>query len=153
MLNFIYGYLAASLISAIALVCYDCHESDFTFYLAGGPVLWIIGLFCWAYQTISRKAIYSNCRSVFEDVAGRLWYCDRKFFDTLLEYSDKYHEPDIMKYQDYVKLWPERFKDNCGKYFSVSFHYAPKKFWKKYAKPMPMEDIWKAQNAQEISRG
>ena len=70
MLNFIYGFLAASLISAIALVCYDCHESDFAFYLAGGPVLWVIGLFCWVYQAISRKAIYSNCRSVFEAVTA-----------------------------------------------------------------------------------
>lgn len=150
--SFICGFCVASLISTIALACYDNHESDFTFYLAGGPCLWAIGLFALAYRTIHRETQHYNCKSVVEDYAGRLWYCDSKWYDTVLTYSDKYKRPDARKYQDYVKLWCERVRYDYDNYYRVSFRYAPKKFWKKYANPIPKEEIWLCQQKEEAMR-
>lgn len=45
MTYFIYGVLVMSLISAVALVVNDSTDSDLSFFIAGGPFLWVIALF------------------------------------------------------------------------------------------------------------
>lgn len=68
------------------------------------------------------------------------------------EFGDDYEQPDIMKYQEFIKLWRNRISYGNGSYYGVNFRYSPKKFWKTLAKPIPQEKLWKLQEAQEISR-
>ena len=151
--SFIYGFLAMSAIASIALLVFDNTESDASYFLAGGPFFWVMaGIMPFIRWCIKRYSHLGE-KSVFADENGKLWYCDCKWWDLILNYSNKYKKPDYREYQHQAHLWRDKFTDRIGNYVIVSFRYSPRKFWKNYAEKMSKEDIWACQQNCDIHRG
>ena len=152
--SFILGILAMSAFSTVFLVLLDLKEKDIYFNLAGGPCLWIFSLAFESLRKLIQHFYYISERAVFADTNGILWYCDNKWWDLILGYSDKYTRPNCTDYQAQTHLWQDKYINCSGQNgIRVSFRHSPRKFWKNYAKPIPKEEIWLCQQREEIAKG
>lgn len=77
---------------------------------------------------------------------GSFWYCNKKYLDAIIKYTEEYKLPEQKDLKPYSNLWDKYYTIGVSE---VMIRYAPRKFWKMYARPIPKEDIKEAMRKEQ----
>lgn len=147
MFMFILGVLTMSLISTVLLIIWDnATRENILLEFAGGPAMLLYLLCQLIFYEIPHAIKRNSYKAILQKEDGSFWYCNSKYLDIIEEYIEEYKTSKQEDLEPYFNLWDKRYSYGI---LGVNSRYAPRKFWKMYAKPIPKEDIKEAMRKEK----